>query len=109
MYVEQQISAVHSKMLVYHENLKRLRKRLEIVRQVYAAPKLYAAAIVEVYRRRMYSSQFTFVSCVIKLLGFKCIGKQPYSIYTSQKKKRNTRIFAVFFSIVSSLNHSVNR
>ncbi|XP_071802766.1 RB1-inducible coiled-coil protein 1-like [Asterias amurensis] len=59
MYVEQQISAVHSKMLVYHENLKRLRKRLEIVRQVYAAPKLYASAIVEVYRRRLYSSHFT--------------------------------------------------
>ena len=30
-------------------------------------------------------------------------------LYTSQKKKRNTRIFAVFFSMVSSLNHSVNR
>ena len=30
-------------------------------------------------------------------------------IYTSQKNKRNTRIFAVFFSMVNSLNHSVNR
>ena len=29
--------------------------------------------------------------------------------YTSQKKKRNTHIFAVFFSMVSWLNHSVNR
>ncbi|XP_022084289.1 RB1-inducible coiled-coil protein 1-like [Acanthaster planci] len=59
MYVEQQISAVHSKMLVYHENLKRLRKRLEIVRQVYSAPRLYAAAVVEVWRRRTFASHFT--------------------------------------------------
>ncbi|XP_038046178.1 RB1-inducible coiled-coil protein 1-like [Patiria miniata] len=59
MYVEQQISAVHSKMLVYHENLKRLRKRLEIVRQVYSAPRLYAAAVIEVCRRRSYADHFT--------------------------------------------------
>ena len=70
MYVEQQISAVHSKMLVYHENLKRLRKRLEIVRQVYAAPKLYASAIVEVYRRRLYSSHFTAVSFLLFYLQY---------------------------------------
>ena len=58
MYVEQQISAVHGKMVVYHENLKRLRKRLEIVRQVCAAPELYVTAVVEVYRRKVYSKEF---------------------------------------------------
>ncbi|XP_072026877.1 RB1-inducible coiled-coil protein 1-like [Amphiura filiformis] len=58
MYVEQQISGVHGKMVVYHENLKRLRKRLEIVRQVCAAPELYANAVVEVYRRKIFGSRF---------------------------------------------------
>ena len=58
MYVEQQISGVHGKMVVYHENLKRLRKRLEIVRQVCAAPELYVSAVVEVYRRKQFDDKF---------------------------------------------------
>ncbi|XP_041483964.1 RB1-inducible coiled-coil protein 1-like [Lytechinus variegatus] len=58
MYVEQQVSSVHGKMLVYHENLKRLRKRLEIIRQVCMTPKLYASAVVEVCRRRRYNTQY---------------------------------------------------
>ncbi|XP_071496470.1 RB1-inducible coiled-coil protein 1-like [Diadema antillarum] len=58
MYVEQQISSSHSKMVVYHENLKRLRKRLEIIRQVCQTPSLYAKAVVEVCRRRCYDAQY---------------------------------------------------
>lgn len=58
MYIEQQISATHGKMVVYHENLKRLRKRLEIVRQVVTAPELYASSLVEILRRKAYNQQF---------------------------------------------------
>ncbi|XP_030839330.1 RB1-inducible coiled-coil protein 1 isoform X2 [Strongylocentrotus purpuratus] len=58
MYVEQQVSSVHGKMVVYHENLKRLRKRLEIIRQVCMTPRLYASAVVEVCRRRHYNTKY---------------------------------------------------
>ncbi|XP_071836066.1 RB1-inducible coiled-coil protein 1-like isoform X2 [Apostichopus japonicus] len=58
MYIEQQISATHGKMVIYHENLKRLRKRLEIVRQVVTAPDLYANSLVEIIRRRTYDKQY---------------------------------------------------
>ncbi len=70
MYVEQQISGVHGKMVVYHENLKRLRKRLEIVRQVCAAPELYAKAVIEVYRRKMFGDKFREVSNILVLFCF---------------------------------------
>ncbi|XP_070556941.1 RB1-inducible coiled-coil protein 1-like [Ptychodera flava] len=58
MYVEKQISDIDSKMVIYHENLKRLRRRLEVVEQIDMAPRLYAMAVVEVYRRKLFSSKF---------------------------------------------------
>ncbi|XP_033110064.1 RB1-inducible coiled-coil protein 1-like [Anneissia japonica] len=59
MFVEQQITGIHSKMVVYHENLKRLKKRLEIADQVYNSPTLFAKALAEIYLRRQYEVQFS--------------------------------------------------
>ncbi|XP_071965755.1 RB1-inducible coiled-coil protein 1-like [Antedon mediterranea] len=59
MFVEQQITGIHGKMVVYHENLKRLKKRLEIAQQVYNAPELFAKALVEIYLRRQFDFQFS--------------------------------------------------
>ena len=58
MYVEKSICECDSKLLVYRESLKRMKKRLGIFEQVYEAPRMYVLAVLEVLRRRQFSEQF---------------------------------------------------
>lgn len=59
MLVEKRICDVDGKLMIYHENLKRLRKRLEVLKQIHDAPSIYAYLVVEVVRRRKFSSTFS--------------------------------------------------
>ncbi|XP_071147392.1 RB1-inducible coiled-coil protein 1-like [Mytilus edulis] len=59
MLVEKRICDIDGKLIIYHENLKRLRKRLEVLKQIHDAPNIYACLVVEVVRRRRFSSTFT--------------------------------------------------
>ncbi|XP_033736937.1 RB1-inducible coiled-coil protein 1-like [Pecten maximus] len=59
MWVEKMICDVDGKLMIYHENLKRLRKRLDILRQIYEAPRVYAQLVVEVVRRKKFASFFS--------------------------------------------------
>ncbi|KAL5016944.1 hypothetical protein ScPMuIL_006533 [Solemya velum] len=58
MFVEKKICDVDGKLMIYHENLKRLKKRLDILLQIETAPKVYAMLVVEVVRRRQFSSKY---------------------------------------------------
>ncbi|KAJ1525712.1 hypothetical protein ONE63_008923 [Megalurothrips usitatus] len=58
MYVENRMCDVASKLMIYHENLKRLRRHLEVVRQIQMAPQMYVCAVGEVVRRRTFSQAF---------------------------------------------------
>ncbi|XP_056017602.1 RB1-inducible coiled-coil protein 1-like isoform X2 [Ostrea edulis] len=58
MLVEKRICDVDGKLMIYHDNLKRLRKRLDILKQIHNAPQMYAKLVVEVVRRRKFSTQF---------------------------------------------------
>ncbi|KAI8499302.1 reticulophagy [Branchiostoma belcheri] len=58
MYIEKAICELDSKLTIYYENIKRLKKRLEIVEQVSEAPTVYCQAVAETYRRRQFSEQF---------------------------------------------------
>jgi hypothetical protein len=49
--------------------LKRLRKRLEVLKQIHDAPNIYAFLVVEVVRRRKFSSTFTEVGNYFFLSG----------------------------------------
>lgn len=49
---------VANKLMIYHENLKRLRRHLEVVRQIQMAPETYISAVGEVVRRRTFSQAF---------------------------------------------------
>ena len=62
MYVEKNIYDVDGKLVIHHENLKRLKRRLEIIRHVHTAPHVYAAILVEIYRRRNFKEEFMNVS-----------------------------------------------
>jgi hypothetical protein len=69
MLVEKRICDVDGKLIIYHENLKRLRKRLEVLKQIHDAPNIYAFLVVEVVRRRKFSSTFTEVGNYFFLSG----------------------------------------
>ena len=69
MLVEKRICDVDGKLIIYHENLKRLRKRLEVLKQIHDAPNIYAFLVVEVVRRRKFSSTFTEVCNYLFLSG----------------------------------------
>lgn len=62
MYVENVIMNVTNKLMIYHENLKRLRRYIEIIKQVQKAPHVYVSAVSEVVRRRNFSQAFLTVS-----------------------------------------------
>lgn len=58
MYIEQQISDLDGKLMIYKENLLRLNRHFEIVEQVHRAPDLYLASVVEALRRRRFSRRY---------------------------------------------------
>ena len=58
MYVEKSIFECDSRLIVFHESLKRIKKRLDIVEQVFEAPRMYVLAVLEVLRRKSFSVQF---------------------------------------------------
>lgn len=58
MYVEKSMCDVDGKLIIYHENLKRLGRHLNVVKQVHDTPYMYTAAVVEVVRRKQFSQEF---------------------------------------------------
>ncbi|CAD6208220.1 GSCOCG00010473001-RA-CDS [Cotesia congregata] len=58
MYVENKMMEVNGKLVMYHENLKRLRRHLEVLLQIHLAPQMYVSAVSEVVRRRTFSQAF---------------------------------------------------
>ncbi|XP_063977047.1 RB1-inducible coiled-coil protein 1-like isoform X2 [Diachasmimorpha longicaudata] len=57
-YVENKMMEVDGKLVMYHENLKRLRRHLEVLQQIHLAPHMYVTAVSEVVRRRTFSQAF---------------------------------------------------
>lgn len=58
MFVERRLADVDSKVLIYRETIRRLKRHLEMIQQVHIAPRVYLSAIVEVVRRRKFSGAF---------------------------------------------------
>lgn len=62
MFVEQQMVDSNHKLIIYHENLKRLQRYLEVLQQIHLTPTTYLNAVVEVVRRREFSQAYLLVS-----------------------------------------------
>ncbi|XP_054155908.1 RB1-inducible coiled-coil protein 1-like [Oppia nitens] len=58
VFIEKRLGEVDSKVLIYRENIRRLKKHLEVVHQIHLTPKLYLASVVEVVRRKTFSDVF---------------------------------------------------
>lgn len=64
MFVENLMSDVGNRLMIFYEKLKRLRRRLNVIQQVHLCPQLYISAVGEVVRRRTFSQAFLLVSYV---------------------------------------------
>lgn len=62
MFVERNMSELDSKLIIYYENLKRLRRSLEVAQQIHMAPVIYLSSVTEVARRKAFSENFLKVS-----------------------------------------------
>lgn len=60
--VENLMWDIDSRLLFYHNCLRRLHKHLNIIEQVHQTPSVYVSAVNEVVRRREFSSAFLSVS-----------------------------------------------
>lgn len=74
MFVEQQMVDSNQKLIIYHENLKRLQRYLEVLQQIHLTPTTYLNAVVEVVRRREFSQAYLLVSWYLFELGItRCV------------------------------------
>jgi len=62
MYVEKSICDLDNRLIIRHETLKKIRHRVEIIRQIFDSPMLYCRALVEVVRRRRFSQRYSLVN-----------------------------------------------
>ncbi|PNF24637.1 hypothetical protein B7P43_G00746 [Cryptotermes secundus] len=58
MYVENMMCDVGSRLMMYYEKLKRLRRHLDVIQQIHLSPQMYINAVGEVVRRRTFSQAF---------------------------------------------------
>jgi len=58
------MNEVSHKLLIYHEGLRALKKRLDIIHQIHLAPEIYMTAVGEVVRRKSFSKAFLRVICL---------------------------------------------
>lgn len=58
MYIENKILEIDQNLVICHENLRRLRRHLEVLQQIHLAPATYLNAVAEVVRRRSFSQSF---------------------------------------------------
>lgn len=58
MYVQRQIADVDSRLVLQHENLRRLRRHFDLLRQLHLAPAVYLKSVIEVVRRRHFSAKY---------------------------------------------------
>ena len=56
--LQRQMAEHAQKLVLYHEELRRLSRRLEVMEQLHLAPSIYLATLVEVVRRRSFSQQY---------------------------------------------------
>jgi len=58
MYIQKQMAENGQQLVLYHEELRRLSRRLEVLEQLHLAPSIYLATVVEVVRRRSFSQKY---------------------------------------------------
>ena len=58
VFIQNQVSEVGQLIMMHVEELRRLKRKLDVVEQIHMAPSIYLATAVEVVRRRAFSQQY---------------------------------------------------
>ena len=58
MFVQRQLTDVDSRLVLHNENLRRLRRHFDLLRQLHLAPSIYLRSMVEIVRRRHFAVKF---------------------------------------------------
>ncbi|GAB1600083.1 RB1-inducible coiled-coil protein 1-like isoform X1 [Argonauta hians] len=100
MYVEQLIMEKERKINIESEKIKRQRKHLKILQQVHDSAKMYINALVEIIRRKNYSTQF--------LTWARTVAATSHSLYIDELQDRQT--FSETFNkhFIQSLFHGLH-
>lgn len=83
MFVQRQIADVDSRLVLQHENLRRLRRHFDLLRQLHLAPAVYLRSIIEVVRRRLFATKFCqWATTLSGACGFDASGTMhPYHFH----------------------------
>ncbi|XP_014777857.1 RB1-inducible coiled-coil protein 1 isoform X2 [Octopus bimaculoides] len=100
MYVEQLIMEKERKIKIESEKIKRQRKHLKILQQVHDSAKMYINALVEIIRRKNYSTQF--------LTWARNVAATSHSLYIGELQDRQN--FSETFNkhFIQSLFHGLH-
>ena len=58
MFVQRQLADVDSRLVLQNENLRRLRRHVDLLRQLHLAPSVYLRSLVEAVRRKQFAVKF---------------------------------------------------
>lgn len=58
MFVQRQLADVDSRLVLQNENLRRLRRHFDLLRQLHRAPSVYLHSMVEIVRRKYFATKF---------------------------------------------------
>lgn len=58
MFVQRQLADVDSRLVLQNENLRRLRRHFDLLRQLHRAPTVYLLSMVEIVRRKYFNDKF---------------------------------------------------
>ena len=58
MFVQRQLNEVHERLNLQNENLRRLRRHFDLLRQLHQAPNIYLRSMVEIVRRKHFAAKF---------------------------------------------------
>lgn len=58
MFVQRQLADVDSRLVLQNENLRRLRRHFDLLRQLHRAPSVYLHSMVEIVRRKHFAAKF---------------------------------------------------
>lgn len=58
MFVQRQLNEVHERLNLQNENLRRLRRHFDLLRQLHQAPSIYLRSMVEIVRRKHFAAKF---------------------------------------------------
>ena len=59
MFVQRQLAEVDSRLVLQNENLRRMRRHFDLLRQLHLAPAVYLRSLVEIVRRKQFASKFS--------------------------------------------------